>query len=628
MVEENSPLLSVYILCHLFLYGLIHNCSAMSLNPKECDANKYSTDQTENQDVPWYINFHGRKSPRQVVGLTLSHAETQQISSDGEHTPHSVLYQDATPHSNSDFGLGSSKHCNEVGIERNSSIPSHDSSWPNVAEGQKIRVLKNSTSNETFAQKLQVGITWKSILNQSAKLPNAEKGITTSEHPPSLISINDNLTNRSKSCQLNLGNKVKSKEPTTSKLPPHDSGVHLIDGSLKEKWTQSDTAPNSPIISKTPPLLEKDFPDLSDALQFLSKCSIKHENFESTESQEIKDKKIKSKRKSRSNQPCRKDPISVNIVDFLKETCQTSKRSTLTDHRLKFRDLEKRKICGNILDSSNPIRKRGKFREKPPKKRLSKLKQVIMNERHKKKEQKNINMCTSKSLNCLNECSELLVGTMCCEFNSLHIMSENNDEELISAVPQEEELNQEKQEEVDKLDGKTFKRHDDIEVIHSPSPLHSRKFRSYCNNIRCQELDEAVTNLLKEIYRFQDRHHKKDPIKAHAKRRFILGIREVKKFLMLKKLKTIIIAPDLEPVEGPGGLDETIIEIREEGRTQQVPVIFAVGRRQLGYTLRKKVPISVIGIINAEGAEELFHLMLNEWHDAVLKYQEKLMIFS
>ena len=52
-----------------------------------------------------------------------------------------------------------------------------------------------------------------------------------------------------------------------------------------------------------------------------------------------------------------------------------------------------------------------------------------------------------------------------------------------------------------------------------------------------------------------------------------------------------------------GGLDETILQIREEGRSQHIPVIFAVGRRQLGFALMKKVPISIIGIINPEGAE-------------------------
>lgn len=77
-------------------------------------------------------------------------------------------------------------------------------------------------------------------------------------------------------------------------------------------------------------------------------------------------------------------------------------------------------------------------------------------------------------------------------------------------------------------------------------------FCSYCDNMRTKALDEAVKNLLKAIYGFQDRHFQKDPIRAHAKRRFVIGIREVKKFLMLKRLKFIVVAPDLEPVKSPG----------------------------------------------------------------------------
>lgn len=59
-----------------------------------------------------------------------------------------------------------------------------------------------------------------------------------------------------------------------------------------------------------------------------------------------------------------------------------------------------------------------------------------------------------------------------------------------------------------------------------------------------------------------------------------------------------------------GGLDEVVLQIRDDGKFQQIPVIFAVGRRQLGFALKKKVPISAIGIINPEGAEVCSQILL------------------
>ena len=54
------------------------------------------------------------------------------------------------------------------------------------------------------------------------------------------------------------------------------------------------------------------------------------------------------------------------------------------------------------------------------------------------------------------------------------------------------------------------------------------------------------------MVRFQDRQYNKDPVKAKARRRYIVGLREVKKFLVVKKVRLVVIAPDLENVEGKG----------------------------------------------------------------------------
>lgn len=61
-----------------------------------------------------------------------------------------------------------------------------------------------------------------------------------------------------------------------------------------------------------------------------------------------------------------------------------------------------------------------------------------------------------------------------------------------------------------------------------------------------------MTDLLKELVRFQDRLYQKDPVKAKAKRRLVLGLREVLKHLKLRKLKCVIISPNCEKIQAKG----------------------------------------------------------------------------
>lgn len=75
---------------------------------------------------------------------------------------------------------------------------------------------------------------------------------------------------------------------------------------------------------------------------------------------------------------------------------------------------------------------------------------------------------------------------------------------------------------------------------------------SYCSQMLSKEVDACVTELLKELVRFQDRTYQKDPVKAKTKRRLVLGLREVLKHLRLRKLKCVIISPNCEKIQSKG----------------------------------------------------------------------------
>ena len=128
--------------------------------------------------------------------------------------------------------------------------------------------------------------------------------------------------------------------------------------------------------------------------------------------------------------------------------------------------------------------------------------------------------------------------------------------------------------------------------------------------------------LLNDIVRFQDRMYNKNPTKAKVKRRYVMGIREVTKHLKLNKLKCVILAPNCEKIQAKGGLDDAINFIIQSSIEQNVPFLFALGRKSLGKAVNKLVPISVVGIFDYAGAEDYFHRLVDLANNAKLAYQE------
>ena len=52
-----------------------------------------------------------------------------------------------------------------------------------------------------------------------------------------------------------------------------------------------------------------------------------------------------------------------------------------------------------------------------------------------------------------------------------------------------------------------------------------------------------------------------------------------------------------------GGIDDYLSSILEFCKEQNVATIFAMNRHNLGYTLKKKAPVSIVGIFNYDGAQ-------------------------
>ncbi|KAM9082576.1 selenocysteine insertion sequence-binding protein 2 isoform 2-T2 [Megaptera novaeangliae] len=249
----------------------------------------------------------------------------------------------------------------------------------------------------------------------------------------------------------------------------------------------------------------------------------------------------------------------------------------------------------NPLDSSAPLMKKGKQREVPKAKKPTSLKKIILKERQERKQQRLQENAVSPAFasddvqdgesggddQALGQ-PDPSGGTE--ESVSCASVAESKSEDRLGAEPQKE--------------------------VEACPKIHSRRFRDYCSQMLSKEVDACVTDLLKELVRFQDRMYQKDPVKAKTKRRLVLGLREVLKHLKLRKLKCIIISPNCEKIQSKGGLDDTLHTIIDYACEQNIPFVFALNRKALGRSLNKAVPVSVVGIFSYDGAQDQFHKMV------------------
>ncbi|XP_016969042.1 selenocysteine insertion sequence-binding protein 2 [Drosophila rhopaloa] len=153
--------------------------------------------------------------------------------------------------------------------------------------------------------------------------------------------------------------------------------------------------------------------------------------------------------------------------------------------------------------------------------------------------------------------------------------------------------------------------------------IHSRRFRSYCDNCTRPRLKELSIQLLKDLDRFQKRAFAKNEIKARAHARLVVGFREALARLRINKVKLLLLATDCEICPGESGLDETIEGLKFQCQQQKVPYCFPLVRRELSYALHKRAQISCVAILDFDGTNAIYADLLNEIEDARAEYMRR-----
>ncbi|XP_062484944.1 selenocysteine insertion sequence-binding protein 2-like isoform X1 [Pezoporus occidentalis] len=274
--------------------------------------------------------------------------------------------------------------------------------------------------------------------------------------------------------------------------------------------------------------------------------------------------------------------------------------------------------CLNPLDSTAPKVKRGKEREIAKLKRPTALKKIILKEREEKKGR----LSSDHSLLGSDEPKEVHINVTADQSQDLASQEETglsmtSDTSLSPASQNSPYCMTPVSQGSPASSG-----------IGSPmassaiTKIHSKRFREYCNQVLSKEIDECVTLLLQELVSFQERIYQKDPMRAKARRRLVMGLREVTKHMKLNKIKCVIISPNCEKIQSKGGLDEALYNVIAMAREQEIPFVFALGRKALGRCVNKLVPVSVVGIFNYSGAEDLFNKLVSLTEEARKAYRD------
>ncbi|KAL3799535.1 hypothetical protein HJC23_008662 [Cyclotella cryptica] len=125
--------------------------------------------------------------------------------------------------------------------------------------------------------------------------------------------------------------------------------------------------------------------------------------------------------------------------------------------------------------------------------------------------------------------------------------------------------------------------------------------RSYAVKVNDERALPLLIEMLGELMRLQERS--RDDKNARARRRLVMGLREVARGIRAHKVKMVVMANNLDEY---GAIDAKLQEILDIARAEDVPVVFEFNKRKLGKALGKSIKVSVVGIQNADGAQEQF----------------------
>jgi selenocysteine insertion sequence-binding protein 2 len=129
--------------------------------------------------------------------------------------------------------------------------------------------------------------------------------------------------------------------------------------------------------------------------------------------------------------------------------------------------------------------------------------------------------------------------------------------------------------------------------------------RTYATLTNDDSVKGLLIEMLGELMRLQRRAIENK--NAKAKRRIVMGLREVARGIRSHKVKMVVMANNLDEY---GVIDEKLQEILDLSHEEGLPVFFEFSKRGLGKAFGKSIKVAVAGIQNAEGAHQQFKKLM------------------
>ena len=130
--------------------------------------------------------------------------------------------------------------------------------------------------------------------------------------------------------------------------------------------------------------------------------------------------------------------------------------------------------------------------------------------------------------------------------------------------------------------------------------------REYVCQVLTQDLDNSIQELLEKLIFYYQRK-KEEKSNKKIQKRYVTGFKECLKKLDEGTLKCLILAPNIEKIDGEGGLDEMICRIIEVCNEKNIPVVFGLSMRMLGAILINRATLlAVVGILDYSATEKLY----------------------
>lgn len=167
------------------------------------------------------------------------------------------------------------------------------------------------------------------------------------------------------------------------------------------------------------------------------------------------------------------------------------------------------------------------------------------------------------------------------------------------------------------------------------------------DNAITEDLKESVTRFLVKIHHLQkeekgevnnnncedknvhdennEKKNKKKSKRKNPPKRVVFGLSECTqklKFCRMTRVQVVVFATDIEKVSGKRGIVQRIDEIKRLAKENNVPVIFALTRGELGKTLGKKLQVSVCCVMNIQKSEKEFNKLMDVFEQTKKKKKE------